>query len=254
MRALPLVYALIIAVELVWLSWRYAVDPPSSSSELSIALGWGGLISMIVMLIYSVARRSRKLRQIARLSSWLHFHIFLGVQGVVFVVFHSMHLFTREAPINWLNPAVVNLIAVLIVFFSGIFGRWLYAHVPHAMGGEQIAAREVEAELAKIDKIPPEVDALWRGAKIEAGLVGLIRADIAMRGALSKLRGMSLTAEQRALAERRVRLGRRLAVLASAERLFRRWIVLHRPLASIMYVLSAVHVALSYMFTPSLGG
>jgi hypothetical protein len=38
----------------------------------------------------------------------------------------------------------------------------------------------------------------------------------------------------------------------AADRIFRRWIVFHRPMAAIMYVLSAVHVVLSYMYSPGL--
>ena len=39
--------------------------------------------------------------------------------------------------------------------------------------------------------------------------------------------------------------------LTAAERIFQRWIILHRPLATIMYVLSIVHVVLSYMYAMS---
>ena len=56
------------------------------------------------------------------------------------------------------------------------------------------------------------------------------------------------TARARALIERRLKLQLRVHALHSAERIFQRWIVLHRPLASIMYILSAVHVVLSFMY------
>jgi hypothetical protein len=254
-RRLPAIYALVILVEIVWLTHRYATDPPSSSSMFSIALGWVGLGSMVIMLIYSVARRSRQLRQVARLTAWLHFHIFMGVQGMLFVLFHSMHLFTREAAINLLNPAVINLVAVVIVFSSGLIGRYLYSLLPRTMTGEQMAAKDVEDELAKMDRpLPREVEALWRDAPpADPTVGGLIRADLRTRASLRALDAMSLDTGVRELAERRVRLARRLAALSAAERLFRKWIILHRPLASIMYVLSAMHVALSYMYTPSLG-
>ncbi len=162
-RLLPAIYALIIVATTAALAWRYRVDPPAPTSAFSVNLGWVGLISMVVMLIYSVARRSRKLREIARLSAWLHFHIFLGVLGFVCVVFHSMHLFTRDYGFNFLNPAVLNFCAVAVVFCSGLFGRYLYGYMPDS-------------------------------------------------------------------------------------KIFQRWIVLHRPLALIMYVLSGIHVVLSYMY------
>ena len=246
---LPAVYAVVIVAEILGLSWRYATDPPAPTSTFSVTLGWVGLGSMVVMLIYSIARRSRSLRQAARLSAWLHLHIFLGVQGVVCIVFHSLHMFTRSYAVHLLNPAVLNFTAVMVVFFSGIFGRYLYSFLPRTMGGEQMAAREVEAELQKLGgALPPEVEPLLKIGPIPRGFGGLVRADLDTRRALRTLPSLKISPEARALIERRLKLQRRLHALASAERIFQRWIVLHRPLASIMYILSAVHVVLSFMY------
>lgn len=234
-RRLPAIYALIVLAELVGLTWRYATDPPSSSSPFSIGLGWAALGSMIVMLVYSIARRSRALRQVARLSAWLHFHIYLGVQGVLFAVFHSLHLFTRQAPVQLLNPAVLNLILVLIVFSSGLFGRYLYSLLPRTLSGEQMAVREVEAELTRLGaKLPDEIESLLTRALSASSGLGLLKADRVTRRSLAKLRGLSLDPELHALAERRLRLHHRLRMLAAANRIFQQWIILHRPLASIM--------------------
>ena len=249
---LPVVYALIVVAEILGLSWLYATDPPSSSAPMSVALGWAGLASMVIMLVYSVARRVKALRNIARLRYWLHFHIWLGVQGVVFVLFHSAHLFTKET-IHWLNPGTVNLLAVLIVFSSGIFGRYLYSLMPRTIGGQQMMASEVEAEIAaEATELPPAVSALWADAPKAAGFADLVRADLRTRSALSALKQIDISDELRALAKRRIQLERRLAAWTAADSLFRRWMVLHRPLAAIMYVLSVVHVVLSYMFTPGI--
>jgi hypothetical protein len=247
-------YVLVVLAEIAVLTWRYATDPPSSSSAFSIRLGWGALLSMVVMLVYSLARRSRKLREIARLSSWLHFHIFLGVQGFVLAIFHSLHLFTRPAAIAWMNPAVLNLVMVVVVFCSGIFGRYLYSLIPRTLGGEAMALRDVEVELASMGVgLPAEVGSLSKGISKANGFVALVRADLATRGSIRRLRSLALEPRVLHLAERRVRLEQRLVQLTLASKVFQQWIVLHRPIAAIMYVLSVVHVALSYMFTPSLG-
>lgn len=250
-RLLPVIYAVIIAAVTAALTWRWVVDPPAPTSAFSINLGWVGLGSMVVMLIYSVARRSRALREFARLSAWLHFHIFLGVLGMVCVLFHSMHLFTRAYAVNLLNPAVLNLAAVGVVFFSGIFGRYLYSFIPHTLGGEQMAARDVEAELQKLGEVPTEFAPLLKMSAAPRGFGGLITADLATRKALRSLPGLKLGPDARALVERRLKLQRRLHALTAAERVFQRWIVLHRPLATIMYILSIVHVVLSYMYAMS---
>lgn len=250
---LPIAYALLVIAQVVWLTRRFLNDQPKPSDPLSIWLGWAGLGAMVVMLVYSIARRSPRLRKVARLSYWLHLHIFLGVAGVVCVFFHSIHVFTRDAPLNWLNPGLLNFIAVMIVFFSGIFGRYMYSLVPRTLGGEQMAASDVEREIDGMTvDLPDGVKALWTRAPDATSLVGLVQADLQTRQAIRAIAKMGLVDEVRQLAERRVRLERRLAAWQAADSLFRNWIILHRPLAGIMYVLSAVHIILSYMFSPAL--
>ena len=250
---MPWVYASILVGEVGVLSWLYRTSPPAPSDPLSVQLGWAGLGSMVALLVYSVARRSRGLRQVMRLSFWLHLHIFLAVQAAVLVFFHCYHLFFREH-VNVLNPGVLNLLAVGVVFCSGLVGRYLYAWLPRSLGGIQLADREVAQELAAIgDAIPAEVRALYQDAPGGVGILGAVRADWRTRRALRALRRIDLSADQRALMTRKVRLERQRAVLHSAQGVFRYWIILHRPMAGILYVLSAMHVVLSYMFTPSLG-
>ena len=252
---MPLVYVAITIAGTVWLLWRYATNPPAASEALSINLGWGGLGSMVLMLVYSVARRSRKLRNIARLSYWLHFHIWLGVMGMIMVLFHSYPIFVRESPLMLLNPGFLNLLAVGVVFFSGLFGRYLYSMLPRRIGGEQMMVREVEEELARLpDDLPEEVSALWSGTAPARSLRQQVAVRRQARVALKRLRAMNLPEEQHALAHRRLTLERRKIGLRVAQRIFHNWIILHRPIAALMYVLSFVHVMLAYMFTPSLGG
>ena len=254
LRRLPWIYGAILVVETAWLLWRYLTAPPEPSGPLSVWLGWGGLGSMIVMLIYSVARRSRMFRQWARLSYWLHLHIFLGVQGTVMVIFHSWPMFTREGGAFLLNPGVLNFIAVMVVFVSGLVGRYLYSLLPRQIGGEQMAAREVEAELSAMEApLPEAVVELWSKLPPPRTFANLMNAKRATRAALKTLASLDLDEEVRALAHRRVLLERRKVQLTMAQRIFRNWIILHRPIAALMYVLSFVHVALAYMFSPSLG-
>lgn len=180
-RWLPVVYFLMLLVEALLLAVVYAVVQPASGSLLNVGVGTLGLGSMILMLGYSVARRSAFLRDVARLSTWLHLHIFLGLQGVLLALFHCVPLVYREGWPIVVNPGMLNLYAVLIVFGSGLFGRYLYARLPAALQGTPIVGKQ--------------------------------------------------------LADNRV---------------FRLWIVLHRPIAAAMFLLSFVHVALALMFSPSL--
>ena len=250
-RWLPALYLPFLALQAVVLTVVYAVWAPPASSLLGALLGIVGLGCMIVMLVYSIARRSRVLRQLFRLSTWLHLHIFLGLQGVLAAFFHSVPWFLRIPDVHLLNPGVLNLIAVMIVFFSGIFGRYLYAQVPKTLGGKHLARKELDAELEAHD-VPDEVAALWTGATATRGLIGIVRADAQRRSALRRLRGMDLPAETRTLAARRLVLERQKTMLDVAGRWFATSILLHRPLAAALYVLSFVHVALAILFTPHL--
>jgi len=251
-RFLPALMFLVLAVEAVVLAVVYALIQPASSSWLNVGVGSAGLVSMVVMLVYSIARRSRALRRMARLSTWLHLHIFLGLQGVLLVTFHCAPMLYREGHAALLNPGVLNLLAVMVVFASGLFGRYLYAQVPKTLGGQHLAIRALDEELANLASVPEEVHALWAGAPARGGVFAIVGSDLQRRSALRRLRGMGLDPEVHALAARRVTLEWQKAVLGGAQGVFRLWIVLHRPLAVAMYFLSAVHVVLALMFTPSL--
>lgn len=245
------VYGTILAVEVVILTYCYATEPVDNGDPLSIGLGWAGLISMIVMLIYSIARRSKAMKRMAPLKVWLHFHIFCGVQGVLFVFFHCLPTLSTASPAYWMNPGVLAGLGVATVFCSGLVGRYLYAMVPRAMRGEQMSARDVEAELREYrdDDLPPEVKALaGEGLPERVGLFGVFALDWKARQALHRLRRLDLPGNVMSLAERSVRLRRRYMAFGVVLPWFELWIVAHRPIAAMMFVLLLVHVALSYLF------
>jgi hypothetical protein len=176
----PLLYFAILFCEAVGLTGLYLLLQPDSSSWLNVLVGTVGLSSMIAMLVYSLARRSKTLRSWMRLSAWLHLHIFLGLQGVLFAYVHCLPLLWRHGWPILVNPGMLNLYAVTVVFFSGLFGRYLYAFVPKNASGQPVA-----------------------------GIGGSF---------------------------------------GGVQRLFSTWILLHRPIAAAMYLLSFVHVALSLAF------
>ncbi len=254
-RASSETYGLVLAIESLVLTAVFLHDPPRASEPLGLGLGWAALLSMLVMLVYSVARRSRRLRRRVPLTRWLDFHIFCGLQGALFAFFHCWPvLFVREGPVQWLNPGVLNALALSIVVSSGVFGRYLYAMLPRARRGEQLAAIDAERALREMssEALPVEVERLCEAGQPRRGsamgFVELVRTDWRTRRALRRLRAHALPVELRSLAERRVRLARRLEALALAQPWFELWIVIHRPLAMILYVVSFVHVILSLMF------
>lgn len=246
--ALTLLAAAVLALEALGLGITYAAVRPSSGSALNVAVGTLGLVSMVAMLVYSIARRSATLRRVMRLSSWLGLHIFLGLQGILLAFVHCLPLLWREGWPILVNPGMLNLYAVAIVFASGLFGRYLYAQVPKTLGGQHLEAKALEAELEALGAVPPEVRRLWESAPGAGSFFGVLRAGAARRRALRALSAMSLEPAVRENARRRVILEHQKAAMAAAGRVFRLWIVLHRPIALAMYLLSAVHAAVSLLF------
>ncbi|MEQ1565808.1 MAG: hypothetical protein ABMA64_09240 [Myxococcota bacterium] len=243
----------VLAAEALAMVAVYVVLRPESGSVLNAVVGAAALASMIAMLVYSVARRSSALRRVFRLSTWLVIHIFLGLQGVLLAYVHCLPMLWRHGWPMLLNPGLINLYLVTIVLVSGLFGRYLYAQVPKALGGQHLEAAALDAEIAALAPVPAEVAALWARAPEPRGLFGLVRAGFARRGALSALRRLNLQGPMKKAAYRRVVLEHHRAAIVTAQRIFRHWIVLHRPLALAMYLFSFVHIAVALLFASSWG-
>ncbi len=242
-------YLFVLLVEAVVLVPAYVWFRPASGSGVNLVVGTVALASMIAMLVYSLARRFKFLRDWMRLSSWLHLHIFLGLQGILLAYVHCLPLLWRHGWPILVNPGMLNLYAVTVVFLSGLFGRYLYAQVPKTLGGQHLAAKEVDQELAALGgQVPAGLERLWTDAPGAPSVFGLVTAARARSQALRALRGQPLAPEVRALAERRVTLEHQKRAMASAHRVFSWWILAHRPIALAMYLLSFVHAALSLLF------
>src|SRR5437870_3513398 len=87
---LPLPYYLLLVAEAAGLVGLHFYRPEESGgAHASYLLGWAGTASMAIMHVYSLRRRVRAMRTWGPLRSWLHFHIFMGLQGALFVSYHG---------------------------------------------------------------------------------------------------------------------------------------------------------------------
>lgn len=99
-------------------SVKITADP---GRTVSLWLGWLGLGLMIIMNVYSMRKRFSFMHGLGRLSSWLDFHVFCGLVGPTFILFHS----------NFKVRGIVGISfwSMVISFSSGIIGRYFYVQM-----------------------------------------------------------------------------------------------------------------------------
>ncbi len=262
---LPAAYYSILALELVGLIALARARPFRAGDPLGHAIGWIGTGSMVLMHVYSIRRRVRALSRWGALRTWLHLHIFLGLQGALLVTFHSLHLTTVG------NISGITIAMTLVVVASGLFGRYLFSLLPKGVSGERLSAVEIERE---IDERRTEVaarleahgDPRWGDVFAPRGegnarlrLAQLVREDLRARRAVRELAALVDGKDEagRALlaaVRRRALLERRLATLGTAERLFRNWTILHKPLTFVLLGAVLLHVFAHYLFAAQFSG
>ena len=273
-----IVFGLLFAAALcglAWLAWRGAsyymsplIERPRHPDYWRLKPGgtWGrvygmaGAALLVTMLVYSVRKRLRLLRNAGSLRVWLAFHIFCGVVGSLLILLHTSFKFGGVVSISFWSMVVVAL--------SGVLGRYLYRQIPRARTGDELSLQQAQDEEETLGRwlrdlgIPASamghLDQIARqGPSVDAGLLMLLVRlpfdDLRLRwrllGFRRSLRGVPRRLRKRALrlAGRRARLARRIVLWKRLQQLFYYWHVLHKPFAFLMYLFLIVHVAVVTM-------
>ncbi len=114
----------------------------SPGRTISLYFGWIGFSMILLTNLYVFRKRIRLLSKWMSLPGWLNFHIFCGLLGPTFIVFHT-------------NFKVGGLVAIsfwsmVIVAVSGIVGRYFYVQIVKVKGELQESYLNAEKELARI--------------------------------------------------------------------------------------------------------
>lgn len=229
-------------------------------------LGIVGLSLMLAMLAYSVRKRFASVRWLGPQSLWLIFHIICGITGPLFIVMHA----GMQMPSGLV---AVAFWCMVMVAASGIFGRYVYGFLPRLEGGRAMAWSDGMARLANLRG---ELVAATAGSHSHAigeavaqvrdldkradDIPGLFRLDREVRQRRASIRTLLASADLDAPTRSRVEgaldeqlhLKRSLEASRVAFRMFRYWHLFHRPLASAMYTIVAVHVFSAVVFGDSL--
>ena len=229
-----------------------------------IGQGYGVVGTLLITVgvgMYSIRKRVPFLRHVGRLHQWLEAHIFLCTLGPFLVTLHTGFKFGGVVAIAYWAMAAVAV--------SGLFGRYVYGHIPRALHGqratlEQLRAARAEAAQRITADHPREAARLGRTLHLAPparprGLMHALwlalRYDLTRRAQVRHLRhavragGLPrvLQDELVALTRAQAALEQQHVLLQPFQRLFHYWHVFHLPLTVVMFLVLTVHVAIAVM-------
>jgi hypothetical protein len=226
-----------------------------------------GLLALAIFLflwLYPLRKKYRALAWTGSVARWLDVHVLAALSLPLLVAIHAAWRFAGLIGLGFWS--------MLVVWLSGVVGRYIYARIPRSKAGVELTIEEIgtrrEALLAEI------VEASGLDARlVQATLAVRAPAPGARRGAWETLRGMvaddfarrraaralrrawraharhsrrddgRLIAEVLHLARREMSLEQQARMLDASHDVFRYWHVLHRPVAVAALVAVVVHVA-----------
>jgi len=251
-------------VSILWGFWTRGESDLTAEEGLGYGLGVAGLAMMVALLLYSLRKRVRILRNLAPLGLWFEVHMMLGLLGPTAILFHS------NFSLGSLNSSVA-LFCMLFVAGSGVAGRFIYTRIHHGLlgqrataGGLRQGASERRRSFAQaLDRCPRAADELDRFESYALRSIGgtwesIQRfATLRYRAHRARRRSEQIIAEdlgQMRLQEFRVDLAayfqavHRASQLGGYERLFSMWHAFHLPLCLLLFASAAAHVVAVHLY------
>ncbi len=233
------------------------------SGYIGQSAGFLALAIFIFLWLYPVRKKFRWLAFTGAIARWLDVHVLAALGLPLLVAIHAAWRFTGLIGLGFWS--------MMVVWVSGLAGRYIYARIPRSRLGveltiEEIVARRKEllGEIARASGLEPALveTTLATGQALVArrGLWGtlwrMVADDLARRRAARRLRrlwetrgphrrkndGQMLRAMLR-LARREMALAQQARMLDATHDVFRYWHVLHRPVAIAALIAVLIHVA-----------
>jgi hypothetical protein len=234
-----------------------------SSGYIGQSAGILALVIFLFLWLYPLRKRWRWLAFTGAIARWLDVHVLVALALPLLVAIHAA----------WRFEGLIGLgfWSMMVVWFSGIGGRYIYARIPRSRVGveltrEEIAVRRralVEEMAAGSGLAANVIETTLAGAAPPTaprgvwGTLGrMVADDFARRRAARALRrlwrahGVRRRKHDREMLGAMLRLARREMALAQQARMldatqdvFRYWHVLHRPVAVVALIAVVVHVA-----------
>jgi hypothetical protein len=222
----------------------------------------GSFFIIVGVFSYMARKRYPTILRMGLLKYWLEFHIFLCTLGPVLILFHTAFKFGGLVAISFWS--------MVVVFISGVVGRFIYLQIPRSMEGRELSlneVREMKSDVASIirnsgnmneesyniivDSIKKKVELYHKNI-----IIRYIRKYIDDRKSLTTVRSVLKSnkvpkAEYKLIIELvkdDIHINRRIERLSEMQRLFKYWHVAHFPFALVMLIIMIIHVSVTIVF------
>jgi hypothetical protein len=234
-----------------------------SSGYIGQSAGLLALALFLFLWLYPLRKKFRWLAFTGAISRWLNAHVLAALALPLLVAVHAAWRFTGVIGLGFWS--------MMVVWLSGIVGRYIYARIPRGKAGveltmEEIAVRRkvlleqiaqhsgldlalIEATLAPPTAGPASRLGIWGTFK------RMVADDFARRASARRLRHLWKSrgpkrrgADRHAirvvlrLARQEVALAQQVRMLDATQAVFRYWHVFHRPVAIAALAAVLVHV------------
>jgi hypothetical protein len=241
--------------------------PAHSLLKSSGILGHGmGIIGSFFLVTgvfsYMARKRYPSVIRIGILKHWLEFHIFLCTLGPILILFHTSYKFGGLVAISFWS--------MVVVFFSGIIGRFIYIQIPRSIEGRELSlneVREMKNDVAAILRNSNNLDE--ESFKIITDSikkkVGIYHKSIIIRyfrkylDDRRSLRAVKVLLKKNQLPKDEcnkilslvnddIKLNRRIERLDTMQNYLKYWHVVHLPFALVMFIIMFIHIAVTILF------
>ncbi|MEI7828368.1 MAG: hypothetical protein WCI31_01290 [Prolixibacteraceae bacterium] len=235
--------------------------PLNQSFKASGIVGHGlGIVGSVLILVgvftYIIRKRFHQFSRIGILKHWLEFHIFLCTLGPFLILFHTTFKFG--------GIVAVSFWSMVVVFLSGIIGRYIYLQIPRSIEGQELTLLELEDQKIEMNKqlrqsvtldesiyelinVTPNKSKgnsnFFGRSKEERMAFGQLRRDLKIQKLPTKK-----AREIIRIFKSQLRLKKRIERLVTMQKLFSYWHVAHLPFALIMLVVMIIHVVVAVTF------
>jgi hypothetical protein len=233
------------------------------SGTVGQSAGVVAFLIFVFLWLYPLRKRWKALSFTGPIGKWLDIHVTAALVLPLLLMIHAA----------WRADGLIGLgfVAMMIVWASGIVGRYLYTRIPRARSGMELTREEVVAQRKELiddiaqatglprDQVEATLDVVPASAS-QNGVLGVFAALLAndvtrwrMTRELAR-RWQALApdshplAAQRLkecvrLASREIELAQQARMLDATQQVFKWWHVAHRPFAMTALIAVVIHVA-----------